>query len=238
MLITIQTDVPTKVILELLQLATFSLVELIDDTLKDIGQQVFASIGECRSDRAQVASLDDSEGLLHKTSSRCGNRWCTECRLKIHSPAQITQKPINAGSVRSALLHGPVIKFEVAREAAVTIFVRFLSHHDLVDESARQRISRDQPWHINAAESPLKHLEQRHEIPYGKHVVFHEMPQDFDAIHLAVNTMTEQSLSQRIESFFNFGSVVQVASPFDFETVPSPNENQTKSKNTSRICSW
>jgi hypothetical protein len=91
-----------------------------------------------------------------------------------------------------------MIKLEMAGESASSIIVGFLGKHDFVDETARQRIGGYHPRHFDAAESSLQHLEQRHEIPHGEDVVFHEKSQHIKAIHFAVDAVMEQSLPQRV----------------------------------------
>ncbi len=84
-----------------------------------------------------------------------------------------------------------MIKLEMTGKSASSIVVRLFGKNDFVDEATALRFSGGQPRHFNAAEPPLQHFEQRHEIPHGKDVVFHEQTQRFNAINVVVNAVLE-----------------------------------------------
>ena len=85
-----------------------------------------------------------------------------------------------------------MIKLEMANESASPVFVTLFSKDDFVDKPTSLLIAGGEPRDFNAAESPLQHLEQRHEIPHGEDVVFHEKSQRINAINFAVDAVFEQ----------------------------------------------
>ncbi|MNH40145.1 hypothetical protein D3C79_1014210 [compost metagenome] len=56
--------------------------------------------------------------------------------------------------------------------------IRLLTQYDLVDQPRGLGILRWQPGQSHAGQFLLQALGQRHEVPYGKHVGFHEASQD------------------------------------------------------------
>jgi hypothetical protein len=75
----------------------------------------------------------------------------------------------------------------MADEPAPSIVITFLGQNNLVDEPTAGRIGNRQPRDFNTTESALQRFEQRHEIPHGKDVVFHEQVQRLQAVDPPIN---------------------------------------------------
>ena len=96
-----------------------------------------------------------------------------------------------------------MIKLEMAGNSASTILVGLFGKHNLVHEAAALWVGGWYPWDFDAAKLPLQHLEQRHEVPHSKNVMFHKQPQRIYAINFGVDAMIEQSVLQRSDSLFD-----------------------------------
>lgn len=89
-------------------------------------------------------------------------------------------------------------------KSAPTVFVAFLGQHNLVDEPAAQGIGGRQPWEFDAAKPPLQCLEQRHEIPHGEDMVFHEQSQRVQPVDFLVKGMAQKGGPERREAVNDF----------------------------------
>jgi hypothetical protein len=83
------------------------------------------------------------------------------------------------------MLHGAVIKLEVTGGSSIAVVIAFLAQDDLVNETATNRVTARDPGYIHAANSLLKGLEQRHEIPDSENMVLHEDSQSAQPPNLA-----------------------------------------------------
>jgi hypothetical protein len=93
--------------------------------------------------------------------------------------------------------HGAKVEIEVADIGAVWIDIRLLADHDVVDLARSPGVVRREPWHICARQVSLQPLQERHEIPDGEDMIFHESPQILDGGDLRVNGVVEQPLAKR-----------------------------------------
>ena len=88
--------------------------------------------------------------------------------------------------------HGAEVEIEVADIGAIGIDIRLLADHDVIDEAGGPCIVRREPRHSGARHVLLEPLQQRHEIPDGKDVIFHESPEIGDGSDVSIERMVEQ----------------------------------------------
>ena len=93
--------------------------------------------------------------------------------------------------------HGAEVEIEVADIGAVRIDIRLLADHDVVDQARSPGVVRREPWHICARQVSLQPLQERHEIPDGEDMIFHESPQILNRGDLRVNRVVQQPLAKR-----------------------------------------
>jgi len=96
--------------------------------------------------------------------------------------------------------HGAEVEIEVADIGAVRIDIRLLADHDVVDQARSPGVVRREPWHICARQVSLQPLQERHEIPDGEDMIFHESPQIGDGSHLRVNGVVQQLRAKGVEA--------------------------------------
>ena len=80
--------------------------------------------------------------------------------------------------------------------AAVGTDVGLLADHNVIDQARGLCIVRREPRHRDARHVLLKALQQRHEIPDRKDVIFHEAPEIGDGSDVRVNRMVQQRRTQ------------------------------------------
>ena len=90
------------------------------------------------------------------------------------------------------VLHGAEVESEVADIRAVGIDIGLLADHDVIDQARGLCIVRREPRHPDARHILLKSLQQRHEIPDGKNVIFHKAPEIGDGNDLRIKGMIQQ----------------------------------------------
>jgi hypothetical protein len=88
--------------------------------------------------------------------------------------------------------HGAEVEIEVADIGAVRIDIRLLADHDVVDQARSPCVVRREPRHFCARQVLLQPLQERHEIPNGEDMIFHESPQILDGSDLRVNGVVQQ----------------------------------------------
>ena len=88
----------------------------------------------------------------------------------------------------------------MADEGAVRINIRLLPDHDVVDQTRRPGVVRREPRHVCARQVLLQPLQERHEIPDGEDMIFHESLQILDGSDLRVNGMVQQPRAKGIEA--------------------------------------
>ena len=93
----------------------------------------------------------------------------------------------------------------MAEEAALAVLVALLGQHDLVDEAGGLGVGGGQPRHADAAQAALHRLQQRHEVPHGEDVVFHEQPQRRQAVDLPVEGVAQEGRAMTAEWFYAKG---------------------------------
>ena len=144
----------------------------------------------------QASALDHLEGLPHEPLHATGHADRCEGDGDGATPNQFGHEAVDGGGVRPAPDHRPAVQAEVAEEAALAVLVALLGQHDLVDEPGGERVGGGQPRDIDAAKTPLQHLQQRHEIPHGEDVVFHEEAQRPQAVDLPVDGVVQEVVLQ------------------------------------------
>src|SRR5712671_7392863 len=72
------------------------------------------------------------------------------------------------------VLHGAEVESEVADVGAVGTDIGLLADHDIINQARGPCIGRREPRHLYARHVLLKSLQERHEIPDRKDVIFHE----------------------------------------------------------------
>ena len=97
-----------------------------------------------------------------------------------------------------------MVDVEMTCEPAMAIDIGLLGQNDLVDQAAGSGVHRGEPRHFHAADSLLKRLEQGHEVPNGKDVMLHESQQSLRPIHLPIDSVMDQFVSQGSEFLFEF----------------------------------
>jgi hypothetical protein len=88
----------------------------------------------------------------------------------------------DGGGVGAGFEHGGEIEFEMAGVAAAGGDVALLGEDQLVDEAAVCGVAARGPGHRDAGHLALQRLEQRHEVPDGDDVVFHEDAHGFAVV--------------------------------------------------------
>ena len=83
--------------------------------------------------------------------------------------------------------HGPEVELEVADIGAIRIDIRFLADDDVVDQARSPGVVSREPRHSCARQILLQPLQERHEIPDGEDMIFHESPQILDRSDLRVH---------------------------------------------------
>ena len=81
---------------------------------------------------------------------------------------------------------------------AVGQHITFLFSYKGVDQARNLRVGRRYPGHTAWSKLLLQSLEQQHEIPHRKHVVFHEQPQVRDGRDRLRQRMTVQLHQLRV----------------------------------------
>ena len=76
--------------------------------------------------------------------------------------------------------------------SAVGTDIGLLANHDIIDQARGLGIVSRKPRHFDARHVLLKPLQQRHEIPDRKDVIFHESPEIGDRNEVRVNRVVEQ----------------------------------------------
>ena len=69
----------------------------------------------------------------------------------------------------------------------IRIDIRFLADDDVVDQARSPGVVGWEPRHSCARQILLQPLQERHEIPDGEDMIFHESPQILDRIDLRVD---------------------------------------------------
>ena len=88
--------------------------------------------------------------------------------------------------------HGAEVESEVADKRAVGTDIGLFADHDIIDQARGLCIIRREPGYFNARHVLLKPLQQRHEIPDRKNMVFHESPEIGDRTDVRVNRMVQK----------------------------------------------
>lgn len=91
--------------------------------------------------------------------------------------------------------------------------IGLFAKHDLVDQARRLRIARRQPRQLNAGQFLLQALGQRHEVPYRKHMGFHETLKHRKRMYFREN---------RVSAKFCFFLIKTVFSRFHGEPISDP----------------
>ena len=102
-----------------------------------------------------------------------------------------------------------MIKHEMTGESTSPVVVALFSEDDFVDKPTPLLIAGGQPRDFDTTEFPLQHLEQRHEIPHGEDVVFHEKSQRINAINFAVDAVFEQCVLEGRQLLFDLVKLIQ-----------------------------
>ncbi len=109
-----------------------------------------------------------------------------------------------------------MVQVEVAGETFPAIGVTFFAQHDFVNQPGGREIGRRQPGNGDATHSLLQRLEQRHEVPHGEHMLFHEGPQRRRAVEHAIDWMMQQRLPRRLNGHTNLVETHRNRSPKQF----------------------
>ena len=204
MFIPIQPNMPLQIVLELGQLPLGLSIQLFDDALKHRRQQIFSPKRKGGGNRADIATFNDGKRMLHKfTGSLRDPRRCDR-GADWNPPAKFAQEIVDDRRARPALLHRTMVDVEMTCEPAMAIDIGLLGQNDLVDQAAGSGVHRGDPRHFHAADSLLKRLEQGHEVPNGKDVMLHESQQSLRPIHLPIDSVMDQFVSQGSEFLFEF----------------------------------
>ena len=83
---------------------------------------------------------------------------------------------------------------------AIRIDIRLLADHDVVDQAGGPRVFRREPRHFCARQVLLQPLQERHEIPDGEDMIFHESSQILDGSDLCVNGVVQQLRAKSVEA--------------------------------------
>ena len=90
------------------------------------------------------------------------------------------------------VLHGAEVESEVADIRAVGADIGLFADHYIIDQARGLCIVRREPRDPDARHVALKPLQQRHEIPDRKNVIFHEAPQIGDGTDLRIKRVIQQ----------------------------------------------
>ena len=90
-----------------------------------------------------------------------------------------------------------MIEIEVAPKSSSPILITLFREHNFIDQSAALQIGWRNPGNVDAADLALQALQQRHEVPDRKDMVFHEDLDGGQAINLVIQSMIQQSLPMR-----------------------------------------
>jgi len=79
----------------------------------------------------------------------------------------------------------------VADKAAIGVFVGFFADHDFIDQARRRDMRWRYPRQLHTGEVALDALEQGHEVPYGKHMKFHQCAYIFNGANIGEKRVAE-----------------------------------------------
>ena len=199
MLASVEFDVAIEVVLEAGEAATAAARDLADHLAEEIGEEVFATEGESRGEFGRAVAFDQFEGLGDESLGagggvRPGERLPPRLALR-----DSRHQPMDGIGVGAELLHGAKVQLEMAGGPALGIEVGLFLEHDVVDEAGRRGMSGGDPGQGHTGEGALEGLRQRHEVPDGEDVVFHEHLDRLGTDQLAMEAMGEQPAAQRVE---------------------------------------
>jgi hypothetical protein len=89
-------------------------------------------------------------------------------------------------------MHGTEVEIEMADITTVETDIGLPADYDVIDQACGPCIIGREPPHSDACNVLLKALEQGHEIPDSKNVIFHEAPEIGDGSDVRVNGMVQQ----------------------------------------------
>jgi hypothetical protein len=110
-------------------------------------------------DGTEVSAVDDAEGLPDEPAGSLGDTGRFQGGRNRIASAEVGQEAVDAGGIRPAAGHRPVVKLEMARKPTPPVVVTLLGQNDLVDEPAGGRVGGGQPRHFDAAQLSLQALE-------------------------------------------------------------------------------
>ena len=83
---------------------------------------------------------------------------------------------------------------------AVRIDIRLLADHDVVDQARSPGVVSRKPRYFCARQILLQPRQERHEIPNGEDVIFHESPQIRYGSDLRINGMFQQLRANGVQA--------------------------------------
>ena len=189
-LVAVELDVTLEIIGEVGDLTVTSR-PAIEQPLEHDRNDVLTAVQEERDDLDRLAGERAAQRVRDKSLHMLRHPGCSHGGLRSMSSGKARAEELETLRPRPDFLHGGEIELEMAHRHAVETLIALLAQDDLVDEARHDGIARHVPGQRNARQLALQAFGQRHEVPHGEHVSFHESAQSLDRVHALVDRMIQ-----------------------------------------------